>query len=100
MIRAEGNNSYHDITHGQGFYREWFKAFKSSFDRIYMTGVSPVTMDDLTSGFNIATNLSLDAYCNATLGFSTAEVQKMFSDFKGTGRFTRGDPAAIVSSLS
>jgi hypothetical protein len=84
MIRATGVTDYREITHGTGFYRNWFKKFKGDFDRIFMTGVSPVTLDDLTSGFNIATNLSLDACCNATLGFSTAEVVKMFSDFKGT----------------
>ena len=99
MIRATGVTDYREITHGTGFYRNWFKKFKGDFDRIFMTGVSPVTLDDLTSGFNIATNLSLDAYCNATLGFSEAEVVKMFSDFKGTGRFTHGDPAAIVESI-
>ena len=99
MIRAVGVTDYRKITHGAGFYRNWFKKFKGEFDRIFMTGVSPVTMDDLTSGFNIAKNLSLDAYCNATLGFSEAEVLRMFSDFKGTGRFTRGDPAAIVESI-
>ena len=99
MIRASGVTDYREITHGAGFYRNWFKKFKGDFDRIFMTGVSPVTLDDLTSGFNIATNLSLDKYCNATLGFSTAEVVKMFSDFKGTGRFTHGDPAAIVESI-
>ena len=65
MLRAEGNEPYRGITHGSGFYREWFKSFKSSFDRIYMTGVSPVTMDDLTSGFNIATNISQDERFNA-----------------------------------
>ena len=99
MIRAAGGTDYRKITHGAGFYRNWFKKFKGDFDRIFMTGVSPVTLDDLTSGFNIATNLSLDADCNATLGFSTAEAVKMFSDFKGTGRFTHGDPAAIVESI-
>ena len=99
MIRATGVTDYREITHGTGFYRNWFKKFKGEFDRIFMTGVSPVTLDDLTSGFNISTNLSLDAYCNATLGFSEAEVVTMFSDFKGTGRFTHGDPAAIVESI-
>ena len=99
MIRSAGVTDYREITHGTGFYRNWFKKFKGDFDRIFMTGVSPVTMDDLTSGFNIATNLSLDAYCNATLGFSETEVIRMFSDFKGTGKFTRGDPAEIVQSI-
>ena len=99
MIRATGVKDYRDITHGAGFYRNWFKKFKGEFDRIFMTGVSPVTMDDLTSGFNIAANMTLDAACNATLGFSEAEVVQMYSDFKGTGKFTVGTPAEIVASI-
>ena len=99
MIRATGVTDYREITHGAGFYRNWFKKFKGDFDRIFMTGVSPVTMDDLTSGFNIAANLTLHPDCNAALGFTEAEAVRMFSDFKGTGRFTHGDPAAIVESI-
>ncbi|MBR0459105.1 MAG: AAA family ATPase [Victivallales bacterium] len=99
MIRATGVKDYRDITHGAGFYRNWFKKFKGDFDRILMMGVSPVTMDDLTSGFNIAANLTLEPDFNAALGFSEAEVLKMYTDFKGTGRFTRGEPAEIVSSI-
>ena len=99
MIRATGVQDYRDITHGAGFYRNWFKKFKGDFDRIFMTGVSPVTMDDLTSGFNIAANLTLDAEFNAALGFTEAEVLKMYSDFKGTGAFTEGDPAEIVAAI-
>ena len=99
MIRATGVKEYRDITHGAGFYRNWFKKFKGEFDRIFMTGVSPVTMDDLTSGFNIAANLTLDSDFNAALGFSETEVLQMYSDFKGTGKFTSGDPKEIVSSI-
>ena len=99
MIRATGVKDYREITHGAGFYRSWFKKFKGEFDRIFMTGVSPVTMDDLTSGFNIAANLTLDSDFNAALGFSEAEVLQMYRDFKGTGRFSRGDPVAIVNSI-
>ena len=99
MIRASGVTDYREITHGAGFYRNWFKKFKGEFDRIFMTGVSPVTLDDLTSGFNIAANLTLESEFNAALGFSSAEAVQIFSDFKGTGRFTRGDPKAIVESI-
>lgn len=99
MIRASGVTDYREITHGAGFYRNWFKKFKGEFDRIFMTGVSPVTLDDLTSGFNIAANLTLEPEFNAALGFSSAEAVQIFSDFKGTGRFTRGDPKAIVESI-
>ena len=99
MIRATGVNDYRDITHGTGFYRNWFKKFKGEFDRIFMTGVSPVTLDDLTSGFNIASNLTLDSDFNAALGFSEDEVLQMYRDFKGTGKFMEGDPEEIVKSI-
>ncbi len=99
MLQAEGNNSYRDITHGQGFYRSWFKKFKTAFDRIYMTGVSPVTMDDLTSGFNIATNISQDAAFNAMLGFSEEECLRLYTDFKGVGAYTEGDPSEWVAAI-
>ena len=99
MLRTEDSGDYRSITHGQGFYREWFKAFKSSFDRIFMTGVLPVTMDDLTSGFNIATNISQDPDFNAMLGFSEDEVLKLYTDFKGTGRYRDGEPAEWVKSI-
>ena len=99
MLRAEGNADYRSITHGQGFYREWFKSFKGNFDRIFMTGVSPVTMDDLTSGFNIASNISQSPLCNSMVGFSEGEVLKLYTDFRGTGMFTDGDPAEIVRAI-
>ena len=99
LIRAAGKDPYRTITHGTGFYREWFKMFKGSFDRIFMTGVSPVTLDDLTSGFNIATNISQDRRFNAMLGFEEAEVLGVYRDFKGAGEFTEGEPAEIVRSF-
>ncbi len=99
MLRAEEAADYRTVTHGKGFYREWFKVFKSSFDRIFMTGVSPVTMDDLTSGFNIAANISQDAEFNALLGFSEDEVLKLYTDFKGSGRYQNGEPTEWVKSI-
>ena len=99
LIRSAGNEPYKSITHGTGFYRRWFKVFKSSFDRIFMTGVSPVTMDDLTSGFNIAANISQDAAFNSMLGFSEAETLQIYRDFKGVGEFLEGDPESIVRDV-
>ncbi len=99
MLRDEADPDYRSVTHGTGFYRNWFKAFKEACSRIFMTGVSPVTMDDLTSGFNIAANLTQLPAFNAMAGFSEAEVVKMYADFKGTGGFTDGAPAEIVKSI-
>ena len=50
---------------------EIFKVFKGMFARIFMTGVSPVTLDDLTSGFNIGWHISTKAPFNQMLGFKT-----------------------------
>ncbi len=85
---AEGKIPYKEITHGSGFYRSWFKSFKGTCDRIFMTGVSPVTMDDLTSGFNIATNITQEPGFNAMVGFTEEETIKLYKDFQGTGLFT------------
>ena len=87
IVSTAGKVPYKEITHGTGFYRGWFKLFKGTCDRIFMTGVSPVTMDDLTSGFNIATNITQEEEFNAMVGFTAAETRRLFEDFQGTGRF-------------
>ena len=99
LIRSAGSEPYKSITHGAGFYREWFKKFKGNVDRIFMTGVSPVTMDDLTSGFNIAANISQDGDFNAMLGFTEAETRQIYRDFRGAGKYVSGEPEAIVRSI-
>ncbi|MDR0938900.1 MAG: AAA family ATPase, partial [Mediterranea sp.] len=58
VLNEQGEGIYHAITHASGFYREAFKKYKGMFDRIFMIGVSPVTLDDLSSGFNIGWNIS------------------------------------------
>ena len=99
LIRSAGSEPYKSITHGTGFYREWFKKFKGNVDRIFMTGVSPVTIDDLTSGFNIAANITQDAAFNSMLGFSAEETLQLYRDFKGVGAYREDDPEAIVRSI-
>ena len=47
--------------------------------RVFVTGVSPVTMDDLTSGFNIGTNYSLSPEFNEMVGFTEDEVREMLA---------------------
>jgi len=90
IVSVYGKDPYREITHGTGFYRGWFKTFKATCDRIFMTGVSPVTMDDLTSGFNIAQNITLETDFNAMIGFTTEETRQIFADFLGAGKFADG----------
>ena len=85
VLNVRGQKAYHDLTHGTGFYRDVFKVFKPMFDRIIMLGVSPITLDDLTSGYNIALNMSIDARFNQMLGFSEEEVRQMIRYYKEAG---------------
>ena len=74
-------NRYRNQTHGEGYLRLFFNAIKgaagSALGRVFVTGVSPVTMDDLTSGFNIGTNYSLNPRFNEMTGFTEDEVREM-----------------------
>ncbi len=58
VLSEQGEKVYWAITHANGFYRDVFKKFKGMFERIFITGVSPVTLDDVTSGFNIGWHIS------------------------------------------
>ena len=88
VLNEQGEAVYHALTHATGFYREVFKIYKANFQKILFMGVSPVTLDDLTSGFNIATNISIDPRFNMMLGFSETEVRQMISYYKETGMIT------------
>ena len=74
---------YQGETHGTGYLRTFFDTIKagtdSSIERVFITGVSPVTLDDLTSGFNIGTNYSLAYGFNQMVGFTEEEVRKMLT---------------------
>ena len=85
VLNVKGQQAYHDLTHGTGFYRDVFKLFKPMFDRIIMLGVSPITLDDLTSGYNIALNMTIDSRFNQMLGFSEDDVRQMIRYYKDAG---------------
>ncbi len=77
---------YKSETHGTGAFRAFFNAVKSGSDsaikRLFVTGVSPVTMDDLTSGFNIGTNYTMQPEFNAMVGFTEQEVREMLDYYR------------------
>ena len=83
ILTDYGSATYESVTHGIGFFRGFLtvikKASEKAIERIFLTGVSPVTMDDLTSGFNIAANNSNTASFNAMMGFTEEELRKMLN---------------------
>ena len=85
ILAESGVDAYNDLCHGDGFFKQFFTILKTATGgtnapaaRLFITGVSPVTMDDMTSGFNVGTNISLDP---------------MFADFTG---FRHDDLRAIA----
>ncbi len=120
LIARGDHQSYRDAVHASGFVREFYKTIKEGtatgvVRRIFMTGVSPVTLDDLTSGFNITKNISLHEDFNALCGFTSADVKTLLGevlagpqaglDNKAAGvpphpkkTFTV-DPAAVIDDL-
>ena len=100
ILNERGEKVYHAITHADGFYRDVFKKFKGNFERIFMMGVSPVTLDDGTSGFNIGWNISIKPEFDEMLGFSTTDVVEMFTYYKEHGSIPAdSDIDAIVNDM-
>ena len=100
ILNERGENVYHAITHADGFYRDVFKKFKGNFERIFMMGVSPVTLDDVTSGFNIGWNISIKPEFDEMLGFSTTDVVEMLTYYKEHGSIPAdSDIDAIVNDM-
>ena len=92
ILSSEGNNVYRALTHDSGFYRGFFNIVKAittgpeaPVKRMFITGVSPVTLDDVTSGFNIGTNITTDERFNSMVGFSESELQEMLSYYESEG---------------
>ncbi len=84
-------DEYRSETHGRGYLSNFFDTVKagtdSSIKRCFVTGVSPVTMDDLTSGFNIGTNYSISPEFNELVGFTEDDVREMLDYYRTTAEF-------------
>lgn len=81
MMGVQGpEGRYEALVHEEGPLRTLFKAIKSAtsgsvFDRVFITGVSPVVMSDITSGYNIAKNIYFDPELNDLCGFTEEELE-------------------------
>ena len=102
VLAYHGAEAYHSFTHGGGFYRNFFATLKGGADRsggglerLFITGVSPVTMDDVTSGFNIGKNVSLHPDFNEMVGFTEAEVRHLVDTYRELGVFNQDPETAL-----
>lgn len=76
---ATGRNRYEKMVMGEGFFKTIFKMIKSAargqgLERVFITGVSPLVVSDMSSGYNVAENLYLLPEFADLCGFREAEV--------------------------
>lgn len=99
ILSTSGETAYQDLTHGDGFFKSFFNVLKvgttgigAPINRLFLTGVSPVTLDDVTSGYNIGENVSIDPAFNQILGFTESEVRQMLEYYKSEGLIKHETP--------
>jgi len=89
ILASRGTGEYRNITHGTGFFRDFMKIFKANATRSLLVGVSPITLDDLSSGANNYTNITTDPTFNMALGFSQNDVEEMIRYYQSRGVIKR-----------
>jgi len=77
---VRGADRYQELVQGEGTIKTFFKAIKDGaeqghIDRTFLTGVSPVVLSDITSGYNIASDLSVDRDYHDLCGFNADELR-------------------------
>ncbi len=92
ILSDTGKDAYHNLTHGVGIFRAFFNVLKSGttgtgapVTRTFITGVSPITMDDVTSGYNIGKNVSLKPLFNRMLGFTEEDITNLIEYYRSKG---------------
>ena len=81
---AVGNDGYYkDVIRASGFVRDFYENIKIGtkkvIDKIFITGIAPIMLDDLTSGFNITSNITIEPLTNEMLGFTEEEVEEIIN---------------------
>ena len=104
-ILAESRERYEALCHGDGFFKQFFNELKlattgtdAPVTRLFVTGVTPVTMDDVTSGFNIAANISMNPAFAAFAGFSHGDLREMLSYYRAHAGFAF-DEGAVFETM-
>ena len=104
-ILAEDRDRYEALCHGEGFFKQFFNELKAAttgmdapVTRLFITGVTPVTMDDVTSGFNIGTNISMDPTFAVLTGFTHDDLREMLAYYRANAGFAF-DEAAVYETM-
>ncbi len=106
LITGRKDDLYRRLTADGGFLKTFFKTLKEGrktgvITNIFVTGVLPITMDELASGFNIARFITLVDHFEAMLGFTQTEVDRLLDDIYADYRLdpsTRSEISQILKA--
>jgi len=98
-----GHDARGDATR-ESFFKAFFKSFKAGLadgtvGRTYFTGVLPITLDDLSSGFNVGTVVSLDSDKVGLVGFTQAQVDAYVDEIFAEQGFDPSLRSAVLTDL-
>ena len=89
VLAEHGTEAYHALCHGEGFFKQFFTELKlattgtdAPVSRLFVTGVSPVTLDDVTSGFNIGFSISTQPTFAELVGFTQDDIRTMLEYYR------------------
>jgi len=104
ILADHGKDRYQKITHGTGFLRNFFTIIKTGTDsrtveKMFATGVSPLVMSDVTSGFNVGENISQDAMFNEMAGFNEDEVRTMVDYYIAEKVIPEADRNRVLTTM-
>jgi len=95
-IMSNQKQLYNELMHDAGYVRTFYKTIKKAtatgvLTRVFMTGVSPITLDELTSGVNMFANITNEEDLNDMLGFTEEEVVQMIDYYEVDKKVNRND---------
>ena len=102
--RHEGQKRYEELVKGEGFLKTIFKALKSAaggqgLDRVFITGVSPLVMSDMSSGYNVAEDIHLLPEFADLCGFHEHEVSAIVAQVSKVCQFSAEKEAEILATM-
>lgn len=109
LLASGAHDVYEAVVRDTGFARSFFATLKAgtgqgAVARMFITGVSPLLLDDLSSGFNIATLISTSRRFNTLAGFTRADVERAVGEFLAArpelaGQAEIGDRGRLMAVL-
>ncbi len=103
LLAQHGKGKYYEITHGTGFLRGFFNLIKAHTEtciaRIFATGVTPLVLSDVTSGFNIGENISTKPDFHELAGFTEDDVQEIVDYYINQGLISESIKESLLFTI-